>query len=226
MAIICEVQNISTVMDNDMLQPILSAVEQQVAEDVAPTWGCQTVSLVLLAPGQKFSGNKWQFVVVDTSDVAGAAGYHETQGDEPIGFAFVKTTIDAGMHPSVTISHEMLEMVGDALIDQYNIWSDLPDALFLAQELCDPVEDDSLAYLKNGVLVSDFVTPAFFVPQSKAPWDFKHHLSGPNTLATGGYQLYWNPQSGLFQKFAEGIAKGRAAISTPYSRRWRRGNVR
>ena len=68
-------------------------------------------------------------------------------------------------------------MIGDSLIDQANKWSDPPNPLFLAQELCDPVEDDSLAYSKNGVMVSDFVTPKYFVPGSAGPWDFGEHLS-------------------------------------------------
>jgi hypothetical protein len=71
--------------------------------------------------------------------------------------------------PTVTISHEVLEMTGDALIDQSNQWPDLLNALFLVQELCDPFENDSLAYDKNGVKVSDLVRPTYVVPSSGRP---------------------------------------------------------
>lgn len=223
MSIEIQWQNISTVMTDAQCAAIIAAVQAQVAEDVAPVWGTQAVHLVEMAKGTAMDPRFWQFVIADTSDQAGAAGYHElSAGGEPIGYAFVKSTMDAGMQPSVTISHEILEMVGDALIDQSNQWADLPNAVFLAQELCDPVEDDSLGYSKNGVLVSDFVTPAYFVQGAKAPYDFKDHLQQPNTLAAGGYQSLWMPQKGWQQQFARGMAEGRALIATPHARRVRR----
>jgi len=199
-AIVIQVHNISTVLSGAQLAPILAAVEAQVGQDVAPHWGNQSVVFRQVASSQDFTPSAWRFVVADTSDQAGAAGYHETDGATPIGYAFVKTTLEAGMQPSVTISHEAIEMVGDALIDQSNQWSDLPHALFLAQELCDPVEDDSYGYMKNGVLVSDFVTPAYFVPASHGPWDFRGVLKAPNSLALGGYQLIWDPKNGWRQQ--------------------------
>lgn len=227
-----QVQNKSTVMTDAQVAKILDAVEQQWNLHVIPTWGFEPEALVLFPGIMKLDPNKRQFIVIDTSDVAGAAGYHElTSGGEPIGYAFVKTTLDAGMHPSVTISHEILEMAGDAFIDTANQWSDLPNALFLSQELCDPVEDDSLGYLINGVLVSDFVLPRYFVNDTlphpltggaSGMYDFMGHLTTPNTLATGGYQLTWDPTNGWQQQFANGRAEGRALISTRHSRRNRR----
>jgi hypothetical protein len=122
----------------------------------------------------------------------------------------------------VTISHEVLEMIGNSLIDQANQWSDLPNPLLLAQELCDPVEDDSLAYSKNSVMVSDFVTPKYFVPGSAGPWDFGEHLSAPNTLATGGYHLTWARPTVGSNSLPREKATGRALLATRYSRRIRR----
>jgi len=232
MAITIEVQNISTRMDNSELQRILAAVQTQVLEDVAPSWLNEAVTFTLLAHEQPFSPGKngaWRFIVADTpeqvgQDVPGALGDHDAEGGVPVGYAFVGITLDAGMKPSVTISHEVLEMIGDALIDQCNQWSDLPHALFLAQELCDPVEDDRFGYEKNGVLVSDFVTPAYFVPSSAGPWDFKGHLQAPNTLALGGYQLTWDPTNGWQQQFPQDGRAGRSApgFATRYARRIRR----
>lgn len=226
MAIIIQIQNISTVMTDAQVQTVLDAVTHQVAEDAAPYWGNQQVAFTIVAKVCAMNPKIFQFVIADTSDQTGAAGYHETTAaGEAIGYAFAKTTLDAGMHPSVTISHEILEIVGDPLIDQSNQWSDLPTALFLGQELCDPVEDDSLGYEKNGVLVSDFVTPAYFVPNSTGPWDFKAHLKAPNTLAPGGYQLNWDPTHGWQQvlaKTANGQLGKRALMLSPFSRRARR----
>lgn len=223
MAIVIQWQNISSVLSDAQCAVIMAAVQAQSAQDVAPYWGIQSVSFTHVPKGTSMNPHQWQFVIADTSDQAGAAGYHETtSGGEPIGYAFAKTTQEAGMNPSVTISHEALEMLGDALIDQSNQWADNPSAVFLAQELCDPVEDDSLGYMKNGVLVSDFVTPAYFISGSVGPWDFMKHLKAPNSLAVGGYQSLWTPKHGWTENFADGEAKGRAALVSRHSRSKRR----
>ncbi len=225
-----EVKNISTRLSDDDLVPILNAVQDQANGEVSKIWETGRIALVKIANGDPWTAGAWRFFVADTPDqvnqnAPGAAGDHDQQGGAPTGYAFVGITLDAGMHPSVTISHEILEMLGDPLIDQYCLWSDVPNAQFLAQELCDPVEDDSFAYPGTaGVLVSDFVTPAYFVPGSAGPWDYQKKLAAPNTLATGGYQLTWDPVNGLQQNAGQ-TPGGRAVdtFSTPYSRRRRRG---
>ena len=227
MPILIEIKNISIALSDAEVQTALAAVQAQVAEDVAPIWENEPATLTLISQTASFSDGAWQFIVADTPEqvsqnAPGAAGDHDAEGGVPVGYAFAKITMDAGMDPNVTISHEVLEMIGDSLIDQANQWSDLPNPLFLAQGLCDPVEDDSLAYSKNGVMVSDFVTPKYFVPGSAGPWDFGEHLSAPNTLATGGYQLTWDPTNGWQQQFAQEKATGRALLATRYSRRIRR----
>lgn len=226
-----QVKNISTVMTDAQLATILSAVEAQVAEDVAQYWNCRRVSLNLVPKGVKLDQHMYQFIVADSSDQAFAAGYHETTvAGEPIGYAFVQTTIQAGMIPSVTISHEILEIIGDPLIDQSCMWMDIPHAQFLAQELCDPVEDDMFGYRKNGVFVSDFVTPEYFVINGRGPWDFQRHLSGPwdpNNMLSGAYQLLWDPGSGWQQVFPRNVERsGRALLYTALSRRVRRARQR
>jgi hypothetical protein len=200
MSILIQVQNQSSAMTDSQVSAVLAAVTAQVRQDVAPAWGFDTVELQFFTNAQQLDPSKKQFIVLDSSDVQGAAGYHQlTAGGAPIGYAFAKTTIEAGMNPSVTISHEILEMLGDELIDQYCIWSDVPNALFLCQELCDPVEADNLAYETAGfpgIKVSNFVLPAYFVPSAQGPFDFGNALKAPNTLAPGGYQITWDPTNG------------------------------
>jgi hypothetical protein len=227
MPIQIEVKNISTVMTDAQVAAALSAVEAQVADDLAPIWGNEPATLTLVKSDADFSPGVWQFIVVDTpeqvsQDGPGAAGDDAGEGSVPVGYAFARITRQAGMDPNVTISHEVLEMIGDASIDHCQQWSDIPNALFLAQELCDPVADDSLAYWKNGVMVSDFVTPSYFVPGSAGPWDFGNRLSGPDTLAVGGCQLTWDPANGWQQQVPGEQPRDRAAMATRYSRRVRR----
>jgi hypothetical protein len=224
-----EVKNISTVLTDAVLQAGLSAVEAQVAEDVAPIWDLQPIKLTLIAANAAFSDGPWRMIVADTpaqvnQNVQNAAGDHDAEGGAPTGYVFAQVTINAGMDPNVTLSHEVLEMLGDSLIDQSMQWTDVPNPIFLAQELCDPVEDDQFAYPKNGIKVSNFVTPAYFVPGSAGPWDFRGVLDGPNTLAAGGYQLAWDPTNGWRQVNPGGGAQGRAAgdFTNRFSRRVRR----
>jgi len=227
MPIQIQVKNISTTMTDAEVQTALVAVQAQVADDVAPIWGNEPATLTLITSNTAFSADVWQFFVADTpqqvtQNVQNAAGDHDAEGGVPVGYAFAQITQQAGMNPNVTISHEVLEMIGDPLIDQANQWSDIPNALFLSQELCDPVEDDTFAYSKNGVMVSNFVTPKYFVPGSAGPWDFRNQLTAPNTLAVGGYQLTWDPTKGWQQQVPGQQPTGRAALATRYSRRIRR----
>lgn len=185
------VHNLSTVLPDEKLLPILAACQTQVARDVIPIWGYDQINFTIVQDKNSFAAGAWRFVAADTSDEANAAGYHEDQSDVPIGYAFVKSTMDAGMMPSVTISHEILEMLGDPFINSAEQWADFPNPVWLSLELCDPVEDDALGYQVGGIQMSNFVTPDYFIPGSEGPWDFQKHLSAANTLTDGGYQLEW-----------------------------------
>ena len=233
MSIKIEVKNISSMnyMDNSQLEKVLKAVQRQVTEDVPTYWlgSDPKTEVCLIDSNQKFSLDAWQFFVADTPrqvsrDAPDAGGDHEVVGGVPMGFAFVEMTLHAGMEPSVTISHEVLEMIGDAFLCRCNQWSDIPDAVFLAQEICDPVAGDENGYPKgdDGILVSDFVTPMYFVSGSFGRWDHNKKLTGPNTLAPGGYQLCWDPTNGWRQRTYKDENCGRAAHPTRYSRRIRR----
>ncbi len=220
-----EYQNISTVMTDADVAAVLKAVTAQVNQYFAKYWNCSPITFKYIPKSVRMSPNFWQFVIADTSDQAGAAGYHETgTGGGPIGYAFAKTTIDAGMHPSVTISHEVLEMIADPEIDLTAQWSDNPSPLFLSYEVGDPVEDDQFGQTVDGQLLSDWVTPAYFIPDSRGPWDIMGALPGPwdaTRMLPGAYQGTWSPSTGWQQVFPS-RKLGRALISSVHSRRMRR----
>ena len=50
------------------------------------------------------------------------------------------------------------------------------DGKIYALEVCDAVESDKLGYEIDGVMVSDFITPAWFEPTRADRVDFKHQL--------------------------------------------------
>ncbi len=70
------------------------------------------------------------------------------------------------------------------------------DSRIYALEVCDAVEDDRLGYKIDGVLVSDFITPAWFEPTAADRIDVKQHLSTHLELARGGYISVFDPSNG------------------------------
>ena len=75
----------------------------------------------------------------------------------------------------------------------------------------------------DGVLVSDFVTPAWFEPTCADRLDFKKHLSKELELARGGYISIFNETDGWTQVTAKGEGGPRIL---PGSRRQRRKLIR
>ena len=171
---------------------IAHAIQTQVREDVAPVWGVGNSSMIQVrtapVPGH------WPLYIFDTSDEAGALGYHETDPanpTQPIGKAFVKTDEQYGLAVSVTISHEVVEMIGDPWALSTVQCNPANAAEFWALELGDPVEADRDGYALEGVMLSDFVTPAYFFG-GPGPYDYCKRLTKPRTLRPGGYQAFWN----------------------------------
>jgi hypothetical protein len=86
----------------------------------------------------------------------------------PLGKIFAKSDIQAGSEWSVTASHELLEMLEnhDINLTVFRESSHTGGVIY-AYEVCDACEADGQGYKIDGVLVSDFVYPAWFE-------DFRH----------------------------------------------------
>jgi len=181
--------NQSTVLTDAQVTQAVDAIQIQVLRDFAPIWG-KVAKLWTFSKETVVPPAYWQLVITDDADVADALGYHETTASgQPLGKVFAQTTIAAGLNWSVTISHELLEMLVDPWI---NVAAEFDDATgaptkFYSSECCDAPEDDQFAYLINGISVSDFVTPAWFMPGMPGPYDFQKHITAPFQLLSGGY---------------------------------------
>lgn len=216
--------NRSTVLTDPDLAKIVAALQVQVNRDFSPIWGVNATLTAIPKTGVIPAG-MWWLVVLDTSDEAGALGYHDlTPQGLPCGKAFVKSDIQYGCTPSTTLSHELLEMLADPEI---NLAAQASDGIFWATEVCDPCEADELGYRIDDVLVSDFITPNWYAPQYThgTKVDFCGHLHTPFEIAKGGYAQHFQPGSGWKQITNHGI--GQVAISTRHrapvgSRRERR----
>ena len=212
-------------------QAITAALQIQVDRDFGPAWNLGA-NLVYIPRGHTVPPNAWPIYLLDHSDQADALGYHdETAQNVPFSRVFVADDIADGLAPSVTISHELLEMLLDPWINDTviveNNTSTGPSISVYAKEACDAVEDDQFAYDINGIMVSDFVLPPYFDPQSTADkkFSFRGNVRAPFTLADGGYisVLTAGPQgvSGWKQQMAQKAGR-RQVKKGPSSRTLRR----
>lgn len=190
------VTNESSVWSDSQVQQVVAALQTQLDRDVAPRWFGATAQLVFGKPDV----TKEMLHFIDTSDQASALGYHlDNQFGIPEGFVFIKTTLDDGSSPSSCASHEAIEQLIDALanITTPVRWAGHNAAI--AYEVGDPVEADT--YNIDGVPVSNFVLPNWFVPGSRGPYDFMGKLSAPLTMSSGGY-VAWSDLRRWHQTFA------------------------
>jgi hypothetical protein len=214
--------NESTVMKDSEVKRIVKALQAQVRRDFAPIWHADA-KVEFFKKGTQ-PAEAWVLGAFDSAESAGYLGYHDvTPAGLPLGKAFVGTDIKHGYQPSVTLSHELLEMLVDPEI---NLTAQVGDAEFYAYEVADAVEADELGYMIGDVLVSDFVTPAWFGSSFVGPYSFRRNVSKPLELARGGYISVWSPHGGWTQRAAEGHTASHLDRPRVGSRRERRRTPR
>jgi len=173
------IMNRSTAIHDADAQHLVPALQAQLDHDFTPAWGIDAV--LSFVPTSETTGwqGKWNLVLLDHSDLAHALGYHDlTPEGLPLGKVFVADDLKARALPSVTLSHEILEMLGDPHLNLLVQDTSKTQPALYAFENCDAVESDRLAYGIGGVQVSDFVLPRYFDPGATAgQFDFKGHLS-------------------------------------------------
>jgi len=211
------VTNASTCLNDGQVEAVIPALQRQVSQDFKSYWDLDC-SLAFLPQDQTLAAGWWQIVLTDDPDQAGALGYHEmTRQGTPLGKVFAGLDIRSGSSWTVTLSHELLEMLADPWID----WcAQGENGKVYALEVCDAVEADELGYEIDGVQVSDFVTPGWFEPTEADRVDFQQRILRQLELAAGGYIAVLDPAKGWTQITAEGIGGPEIRAG---SRRQRRG---
>ena len=220
--------NASTVLSDAEIEPVIEALQQQVTKDFRPAWGIDA-ELKFVARGDEPSQDTWWLSILDDADQAGALGYHDvTSAGLPIGKVFAGTDLKYGYTWSVTASHELLEMLGDPNINLTVLVqrSDTAGKLY-AYEVCDACEADEFGYTIGGVLVSDFVFPAWFEDFRKkgTQFDQQKKIEKPFHLLRGGYIGVFdvNSGSGWHQVTREEKPQDTGLRGNVGSRRERRG---
>jgi len=181
--------NQSTVVTDAQAKAVVHAMQVQISRDFAPAWNILG-ELHFFGKNDAVPTTYWQMVLLDDADQAGVLGYHDlTPEGLPLGRVFIKTAVAAKVAWSVTLSHELLEMLVDPYADLLCLVQrqDGLVALFPV-ELCDPVEGDT--YAIGSTLVSNFVYPEWFENYAKnadGKYDFLGTVNAPFQLAPGGY---------------------------------------
>ena len=89
---------------------LIAAMQVYVDKYVAPIWG--TPAKLVKTTG--FKKGAWAMVFLDNADQPDALAYHDLTPDGlPQSKVFVKTTLDNGDLVSVSVSHELVEMLVD-----------------------------------------------------------------------------------------------------------------
>jgi hypothetical protein len=212
------ITNASTCLTDVQVSAAIPALQQQVSLDFRGYWDvdCQ---LKFLSKDEPLPEGWWQISVTDNPDQAGALGYHELSSrGTPLGKVFAGLDLQSGGSWTVTLSHELLEMLADPWI---NWCAQGSDGKIYALEVCDAVEADKLGYEIDGVLVSDFITPCWFEPTQADRVDFKRRIAKPLELASGGYISVLDT-GGAWTQIA---AHGEPSAAIPWGSRRQRRNL-
>jgi hypothetical protein len=208
------------------LERIGSALDAQVARDLAGWWEVQPVSIGVFAGEKDTPGDYLHCVVKDyIPEAPDALAYHTTDArGRPklvIGWGVVKgnggTQYYGSLSLSATLSHEVLETIIDPYV---NFWADFDYEHEVAMEICDPVEGDS--YEIYGVAVSNFVGPRWF-SDGKGPYDFMRQLTDPRTMSPGGYMVLraGGPAGTTKQVYGAVMPNWKRTLKAKYGRRVR-----
>lgn len=194
--------------DEEVL-PVVRAINRQITEDFEPYWSFGA-RLRLEGPvGKKPTAESLAdmrgdavLYLWDKVNLKDALGFHDKNNRGiPYGFVFTELSENLKEAWTVTLSHEVLELLGDP---QANLLVQGPhpekpkQTVFHWFEMCDAVQDET--YVIDGVRVSNFVLPSYFTEgeQEGARNDFLSRTHKKGQLKSfginpGGYVGFYDP---------------------------------
>ncbi|MFN8108343.1 MAG: hypothetical protein U0Y82_00595 [Thermoleophilia bacterium] len=185
----------TTRISHDELLAVAGALQRQLTRDFGPHWGIDG-TVQPFAQLRDVPTGYWPIVVRDDLQRPGVIGLHLDDHGQPT--ALVQHTNVW----SLAASHEMLEMLADPYGNRLVQGGSLMRGQGVVEhllEVADPVNTTEAAYVVNGVLVSDFVTPAFWshpAPVPGATYSFTGAATRPRDPILGGYMAWFEPIRG------------------------------
>jgi hypothetical protein len=187
-------------LDLTEVSRVAAAIQRQVSRDFTPVWQVDA-TVDAFARLELVPLGYWPVILTDR-ELGDDEGFHLTANGEPF------SVVEVAPGWSLTASHEILEMLvdpaGTRTIPGAGPSGDgTPARVEFLVEICDPCQSAAFAYGVNDVLVSDFVTPAFFGPvvsgpkQAMGPYSFGGNVDAPHRLAQGGAMTWIDRARGV-----------------------------
>jgi hypothetical protein len=164
------------------LPALVTALRKFLNTAFVPVWGTPA----RLVTGDSFVRGAWAIGIFASTADATEDGYHDLT---PEGLPFARVYLENIRRNDDTlgemISHELVEMLVDPLA---NLAAECSPRVFYDLEVADPVQEH--AFEINGIPMTDFVYPAWFVPSPGAPrtrYDHLGLLRRPFQILRAGY---------------------------------------
>jgi phospholipase C len=216
---IISIVNRSASIADAELQRVIRSINRQIAEDFEPYWSfganLRLEGVIGKDPDKEALPELRGDAVIyvwDHADMENALGYHDKNARGiPYGFVFTEISRQLKENWTVTLSHEALELVGDAegnLLVQGPHPQNPAVEVFHWFEMCDAVQAQT--YLIDGVEVSNFVLPLYFTieEQEGGRNDFLgvRNVAGEALssfgVSTGGYVGFYDPRTRTHETYA------------------------
>jgi hypothetical protein len=193
-------------ISDEEVQTVIRAVNRQIAADLYPYW---SLSATLRLDSAGDGAADGIIYLRDRAKVEEALGHHErAHPTVPCGFVFTAASERLGESWTVTLSHEVLGLIGDPelrLLVAGPHPSDRGRLVFYWHEIADAVQFD--VYLVDGVEVSNFVLPSYFRRDDGGRRDFLGCVRRGGALAPfgarpGGCVGFFDPERGTSNTFS------------------------
>jgi len=199
-------------MSDADITSLIPAVQRQVTEHFEPAWG---VGAQIIFAKDDIPPDAYQIIIYKTAkDKAdrGYLGYHFSPKGYPVASIFAKDDLEQDKTVSVTLSHEVLEMLIDPACNLYaRRPSDRgrPERIYF-YEVCDAVQCQH--YDIDGVPVCDFVYPAWFEfnwKRNSRQFDYLDFVKSPFEVLKGCYADVYEAKRGSFTIWGDAVVGNR-----------------
>lgn len=157
------------VSDDEVLKA-LKVMQKNYNLNFAKYWGLRVKLYYSPIKNKTIPTNMWHALLLDTSDEAGALGYHDVNPQNlPQCKTFVTSALLNKADWRVTLDHEILEMRANPYgMKVFFNWVTYDNGQVMKRlvpnEVCDPIEADRYGYFMDGMKLSNFVTPEYYDP--------------------------------------------------------------